>query len=89
MELVRDQKSLLEPFEAFYNDVVPIYQNCAFFTAEGGHTGYISNQVVVGDKICVFYDGSSIYVLHVKPGRDIYEFIEDGFALGLMAGESI
>jgi len=59
------------------------------FTAEGGHTGYTSNQVVVGDKICVFYDGSSIYVLHVKPGRDIYEFIEDGFALGLMAGESI
>jgi len=60
LELVRDQESLLELFEAFYNDIVPIYQKRAFFTAEGGHTGYASNQVLVGDKVCVFYDGSSI-----------------------------
>ena len=24
----------------------------------------------------------------MKPGWDVYEFIEDGFALGLMAGEA-
>jgi hypothetical protein len=67
----------LEPFGALYNDVDPIYQNRAFFVA-GGHTGYTSNQVVVGDKARVFYDGSSIYVLRVKPSWYVYEFIEDG-----------
>ncbi len=59
-----------------------------FFTTTAGHTGSASKRARPGDSICVFYGGPIIYILRKKPDREVYEFIDECFTIGLMNGEA-
>ena len=63
-----------------------IWRNKVFFSTAGGRLGYASRSVASGDKICVFFGESHLYVLRHKL-QDQYQFVSVAFVRELMQGE--
>ena len=86
----RDQSALADSDWAKIQPVMAhlgkLWRNKVFFSTAGGRLGYASKSVASGDKICVFFGESHLYVLRDKL-QDQYQFVSVAFVRGLMQGE--
>lgn len=51
--------------------------------------GFGSAQVRTSDSICILYSGPTTCLLRKYPGKDMWKFVSDGYAHGLMNGEGL
>jgi hypothetical protein len=89
---VRNLVCLLHSFSGperkFSVDMERIWVGRSFFTTTKGRIWFASENVKVGDLICMFCSGPSVYLLREVSGADtlLFNFVSDGYTHSLMVG---
>jgi hypothetical protein len=71
-----------DAIEDFNTALDKIWFGRSFFTTTKGWIGFASENVKVGDLICLFYSGLSVYLLRDVSGADtpLFNFVSDGYS---------
>lgn len=79
---------LLQNFEAVYTWIMFLFETWHHrvpFVTGNGHFGYASEDLKVGDHVCMLYGGRTLFVL--RRGVKDYSFVSDAFVLDCVNGE--
>ena len=81
--------NLLEQFELVFAWIMYLFESWKHriqFVTENGHFGYASEDVKVGDHVCMLYGGRSLYMLR-KEAKG-YNFVSDAYVFDCVNGET-
>lgn len=94
LELNKDEdwlnqdSQLMGHFEMAYSWIMRLsdsWEHRVQFVTENGHFGYASEDVKVGDHVCMLYGGRSLFILR-KEAKS-YSFISDAYVFNCVNGE--